>query len=376
MKKLYIYFILITWIFLPSIVTAQNNSRNIEVNWKTNKSKHNVSLEEFKTLVMRDGIPPIDTPRFWKKEKSMQAFFEHEPVIAVEINNEAKAYPLSVLMYHEIANDLVGGVPVSVTYCPLCNAAIVFNRRLDFKGHEYLLDFGVSGMLRKSDLVMWDRQTESWWQQFTGEALVGELTGAQLDLVSSMLISLKDFFENYPNGEVLSTETGHFRKYGTNPYTGYDNPENKQPHLFNETVDGRLPAMERVIDVQIEGQYKIYPFSAIQKKHVINDVFNDEAIVLFFASKTVSVLDKTNIAESKEIGSVTVFTSRIDDKILSFQKVENNFVDEQTLSTWSITGKCIKGVYKGWELRPITHGNHFAFSWFAFHPDCEIYKID
>ena len=355
---------------------AQNSPRNIEVNWKTDISIHNVPLEEFNTLVIRDGIPPIDTPRFWGKEKSMQAFFEHEPVIAMEINNEAKAYPLSVLMYHEIANDLVGGVPVSVTYCPLCNAAIVFDRRLDFKGYQYLLDFGVSGMLRKSDLVMWDRQTESWWQQFTGEALVGELTGAKLDLVSSMLISLKDFFENYPNGKVLSTETGHFRKYGTNPYTGYDDPGNKKPRLFDETVDERLPSMERVIYVQIEGQYKIYPYSAIQKKHVINDVFNDETIVLFFVSKTVSVLDEANIAESKKIGSVTVFSPLMDGKKLSFQKSGNYFMDEKTGSTWSITGKCLKGAYKGRELRPITHGNHFAFSWFAFHTDCEIYKID
>ena len=279
-------------------------------------------------------------------------------------------------MFHEITNDIVGGIPVVVNYCPLCNSAIVFDRRLDYEETHYLLDFGVSGMLRKSNLAMWDRQTESWWQQFTGEALVGKLTGAELKEISSMLTSLNDFFENYPSGKVLSTETGHFKEYGTNPYTGYDNPENTKPFLFKDKVDERLPAMERIVNIQIDEEYKIYPYSVIQKEGVINDVFNKEAIVLFFSSKTVSVLDKASIKDSKEIGSVTVFFPQIDNKILTFRKSNSNYMDEQTASLWSITGTCFDGHYKGRVLRPIPHGNHFAFSWFAFYPDSEIYEIE
>ncbi len=134
--------------------------------------------------------------------------------------------------------------------------------------------------------------------------------------------------------------------------------------------------MERIVNIQIDEEYKIYPYSAIQKEQVINDVFNKEVIVLFFSSKTVSVLDKVSIKESKEVGSVTVFFPQIDDKILTFVKSGSNFMDEQTGSLWSITGKCIEGHYKRRALRPIPHGNHFAFSWFAFYPDSEIYEIE
>ncbi len=373
MKNIHLI-IFLSLIFLPLYSTAQNNPRNIELNWKTDTSRHNVPLEEFTILLKPDGIPPIDDPKFWGKDKSMEALFEHEPVIAVVINNEARAYPLSILMFHEITNDIVGGVPVVVNYCPLCNSAIVFDRRLDFEGVHYLLDFGVSGMLRKSNLVMWDRQTESWWQQFTGEALVGTLSGAELKMLNSMLISLNDFFENYPSGKVLSTETGHFREYGTNPYTGYDNLKNNQPFLFKGETDERLPAMERIVNINIGEKYKIYPYSVIQKELVINDVFNNEAIVLFFTSKTVSVLDESSIEKSKEIGSVTVFFPQIDGKKLKFIKSGNNFIDEQSGSFWCITGKCIEGYYKERELLPIPHGNHFAFSWLSFYPDSEIYK--
>ncbi len=369
-----IYFVLGTIIFQTVVIQAQNNPRNVELNWKTDTTKHAAPLNEFTALMKPDGIPPIDSPKFWDKEKATANYFEHEPVIAVEIGGKAKAYPLSVLMFHEIVNDEINGVPFSATYCPLCNAALVFDRRLKFNGNDYLLDFGVSGMLRNSDLVMWDRQTESWWQQLLGEALVGELTGAQLEIIPSMLISLNEFFESYPQGLVLSTETGHSNKYGTNPYTSYDNLENKQPRLFKGEVDDRLPAMERVIDIEVDGKYKIYPFSEISKKGVINDNFHGQAVVFFHTEKTVSVLDENSISKSRQIGSVTVFEPHFDGKLLTFKKTNEGFVDNETGSVWSITGKCISGKLMGKELRPAPHGNHFAFAWFAFHPETEIFK--
>jgi len=368
--KIFTLFLLV----IPFFMSAQNNPRNIELNWKTDTTKHAVPLNEFTALMKPDGIPPIDSPKFWEKGKATENYFEHEPVIAVKIKGEAKAYPLSVLMYHEIVNDEISGVPFSATYCPLCNAALVFDRRLKFNDKEYLLDFGVSGMLRNSDLVMWDRQTESWWQQFLGEALAGELTGAQLEIIPSMLISLAEFFESYPQGLVLSTETGISREYGTNPYTSYDNLDNKQPRLFHGQVDDRLPAMERVIDIEVNAKYKIYPMSEISKKQVVNDSFEGEPLVFLHTQKTVSVLDENNISQSKQIGSVTVFDPRLDDKLFTFKKTNKGFVDSETGSVWSITGKCVSGKLKGKELRPVPHGNHFAFAWFAFHPESEIYN--
>lgn len=352
---------------------GQTNPKNLPFNWKTDTTNRIVSLDEFTALLLPDGIPPIDEPKFWERQKAENSYFEHEPVVAIEVNGKAKAYPLSVLMYHEIVNDEVGGKKVTITYCPLCNTAVVYDRNLEFKGESYLLDFGVSGMLRNSDLVMWDRQTESWWQQLTGEALIGDLAGAELNLVSSMLISLEEYFDAYPEGLVLSTETGHFSEYGTNPYIGYDALTNTQPRLFEGEVDPRLPAMERVIDIKVDDQRKIYPFSAFEKTDVINDRFKNTPVVLFHTSKMVSVVDEATISESKRVGSVTVFSPVIDGITLHFEKVGDTFKDIQTGSVWNITGKCISGKYEGKPMVPLSHGNHFAFAFLSFYPDCVIF---
>lgn len=159
---------------------------------ETDFTRHSVPYDEIRSGgPPKDGIPPIDDPVFDRPSK-VQGMEESEPVIGLSINDDWRAYPLRILMWHEIVNDRVGGVPVAVTFCPLCNAAIVFDRRLP-DGRE--LDFGTTGKLRNSDLVMYDRQTESWWQQFSGEAIVGSLTGAELEVLPSRLESLEKFRE-------------------------------------------------------------------------------------------------------------------------------------------------------------------------------------
>ncbi len=373
MRKL-TYLLVVAFLASPLIkIQAQNNPRNLELEWQTNKSKHLVPLDEFTALLQRDGIPPIDQPNFWEREQAMNELFVHEPVIAVEIGGQAKAYPLSILMFHEIVNDKLGDQSIAVTYCPLCNAALVFDRELMHQGEKMLLDFGVSGMLRMSDLVMWDRQTESWWQQFTGEALVGDLSGAELAVIPTLLISLEEYFEAYPQGKVLSNQTGHFREYGSNPYTAYDDLENV-PRFFQGEIDSRLPPMERLVDIHVRGKYKVYPMRAVSEEEVINDRFEGEPVVLFYTSKTVSALDEGQIAESKQIGAVTVFVPEVDGQTLHFVKSGTYFKDEQTNSFWNIAGQCIEGHFKGSQLRPKAHGNHFAFAWFAFRPKSEIYQ--
>ena len=186
---------------------------------------------------------------------------------------------------------------------------------------------------------------------------------------------MENFIENYPNGEVLSNETGFEKqkqRYGTNVYEEYDSKPN--PRLFFGEIDDRLPAMERVIDIQSKGEFKIYPHSIVAKEKVINDEFNGLELVLFFQSGTNSILDVKDISKAKDIGSITVFERVINEKKLTFKKDGNNFNDIETGSTWTITGKCIKGKLKGEKLTPIRYGNHFAFSWFAFNPESEIYK--
>ena len=374
MKTCTLYLVALTLILQIQNINAQQNPRNIKTDWSTDLTKKSVPLNEFLTLLKPDQIPPINAPSFISLEVAKNTYFEHEPVIAIEINNEAKAYPLSVLMYHEIVNDSVGGIPIMATYCPLCNAAIAFNRNLEFNGKIYLLDFGVSGMLRKSDMVMWDRQTESWWQQFTGEALVGHLNGASLEFLPSLLISLRDFAKNYPNGSVLSTNNGLGETdYSTNPYVNYDDMNTITPFLFKETVDERLPAMERIVDVSFDGITRIYPLTNIRKETVINDVINNNSLVIFYENKTLSVLDTKAIKESKAVGSVTVFSPIVDDKKLTFTSKNQTFFDIETYSEWTITGKCVSGIHKNKQLESIRSGNHFAFAWFAFEPECEIY---
>ena len=187
--------------------------------WSTDFARRSVGLGEFKDGgPPRDGIPPIDHPRVVTQRQGDRFVDEREPVMVVEQGAAARAYPLQILVWHEIVNDRLAGRPIAVTYCPLCNSGVVFDRRVD--GHD--LTFGTTGKLRRSDLVMWDRQTQSWWQQFSGEALVGTLTGKRLRTLANQTLSWQDFKHIYPHGTVLSRDTGFVRDYGRNPYEGYD----------------------------------------------------------------------------------------------------------------------------------------------------------
>lgn len=380
MKKIFetFMYLLIISMTISSAKAQLKNLRNIEYNWKTDTSKRIVDLEEITVVVPRNTFPKIDYPKFIGKEEGLREFFKHEPVISVAINGETKAYPLNILTMHEISNDSLGGIPILPTYCPLCNSSIVYDRRLKHKGKEYLLDFEVSGMLRNSDMIMADKQTETWWQQLMGLGLVGELADVRLEVIPSLVISVDDFFSRYPNGKILSPETGTTSqvRYGTNPYENYDN-ENNKPYerYFDHTkLDARLSPMERLIDIKGSDGYKVYPFSVIAKEGVINDHYDGRNIVIFYKEGTVSVLDKKEIAKSKDIGSATVFSSELENKILTFEKIKGEFVDKETNSIWDITGRCIRGQLKGKELMPEIHSNHFAFAWFSFHPESEIYE--
>ena len=340
---------------------------------KTNFDKTSINFSEILSGgPPKDGIQSIDKPSFVSFSNADKWLKPNEPVVAIEINGEAKAYPIQVLIWHEIVNDELKGTPLTVTFCPLCNSSIVFDRRLEFNGKSYLFDFGTTGKLRNSDLVMYDRQTESWWQQFVGTAIVGDLTGAKLKVLLSFIISYANFKESYPNGIVLSKKTGYMRNYGKNPYVRYDDINNT-PFLLQNSPDRRLPPMERIVNVSINGINKIYPFSTIQKEKVLHDTVGKTNLVIFHLPGTSSALDKASIANSRDIGAATVFETMLDGKQLSFKRKDEVFVDEQTKSHWNITGKAIKGPLTGKQLTPIIHGNHFAFAWLAFIPDSLIY---
>lgn len=240
-----------------SYVKAQmQNPRNVEYDWKTDTTKSIVDLEEITVVLPRNSFPKIDYPNFIGKEDSLNKFFKQEPVISVSINGEAKAYPLNILTMHEISNDSLGGVPILPTYCPLCNSSVVYDRRLKHNEKEYLLDFEVSGMLRNSDLIMADKQTETWWQQLMGLGIVGELADVELEVIPSLVISVEDFFGRYPNGKILSPNTGtdSQKNYGKNPYENYDNESGKpyERYFDHAKLGYKLPPMERLIDLKRE----------------------------------------------------------------------------------------------------------------------------
>ena len=354
----------------PDFEKKLRSARLSTRDWKTDFSLHSVPYSEiFSAGPPCDGIPPLDDPKFTTPSDADRWLSSQEPVIAFEVNGDGRAYPLQILTWHEIVNDVVGGVPVSVTFCPLCNSAIVFDRRLD--GVVY--DFGTSGNLRNSDLVMWNRQTESWWQQFTGEAIVGELTGKRLTFLPASIISWEDFKTANPENKVLSRETGFSHPYGRNPYAGYDRVDNP-PFLFDGELDGRLLPKERVAAVTIGDVAAAFPFSILQEERVVNYTLNGEDLVVFFALGTQSALDDRSIRDSRDVGATGVFDSHLDGQKLTFQADENRIVDDQTGSAWNILGQAIEGSLTGKKLTPIVHANHFWFSWATFKPDTIIYQ--
>ncbi len=350
----------------PDLAGLRFNMRG----WKTDFTRRNVPLGEISAGGPgRDGIPPLDAPKFVGVEE-VPWLKPREPVILFAVGDDARAYPLQILIWHEIVNDVVGGAPVAVTFCPLCNTAIAFDRRLDGR----TLDFGTTGKLRRSDLVMWDRQTESWWQQITGEAIVGELTGQRLAMLPATIIAWEDFRRRFPQGRVLSRNTGHDRRYGQNPYAGYDEVD-KPPFLLDERADGRLPPKERVVTVSLGGEDVAYPFSRLAERGVIADTAGGEALVLFFQPGTASALDTDDIAGGRDVGAAAVYRPEVNGRRLTFIWRDGAFTDEETGSRWTLLGEATAGPLAGAQLRPVIHGTHFWFAWAAFKPQTRIYGL-
>jgi len=332
----------------------------------TDFCKHNVPYTEILAGgPPPDGIPPLDTPRFVSVAQADAWLIAGQPVIALIHQDTAKAYPLAILTRHEIANDTLGEIPIAVTFCPLCNAALVFDRRVEGQ----VLRFGVSGNLRNSDLIMWDDKTLSWWQQFTGEAIVGELTGTTLNTLPSQLVAWEDFKQAYPQGQVLARDG---RQYGNNPYVGYDSTA--KPFLFTGELDSRLPATARVLGYFSSQGAVAYPLTVLAKKQVVHTQVNDEKAVIFYLAGQLSALDARRIADSRQVGSAAMFYTEVAGQALRFKVEAGKLVDEQTGSVWNVFGRATAGELQGHALRPVLHSQvYFWFAWAAFRPDTVVY---
>jgi hypothetical protein len=291
---------------------------------RTDFTRTAIKLAEIRNVIRRDGIPAIMAPKLITAMAAAAHLGPKEPVVSIVINGDARAYPVRILTWHEIANDTVGGRPVAVTYCPLCNSAVVFDRRVAGR----VLTFGVSGKLRKSDMVMYDHQTQSWWQQFEGRGLVGAMAGKQLTFVAMRMESFERFRRRFPAGKVLAPP-GERRPYGRNPYVNYDS--SSRPFLYRGSMPEGVPPLERVVVIGKQA----WTFSLLKRKKRI--VVGD--IVITWEPGQNSALDSSRIADGRDVGNVVVQRRGKDGKMVD-----------------------------------ALHDVSFAFAFHAFHPKGTIHK--
>ncbi len=366
-----------------SLASAQDDFDAFDDLWETDFSQASVSADEILFGgPPPDGIPPYypegyiypenaprnggQPPRFYARYTDFATTNEYLPdeqqVIAVEVNGDARAYPLLLLNNHEIVNTEIGGVPVAVTFCPLCNASIVYERTVD----DRVLHFGVTGLLRNSDLIMWDHETQSWWQQFTGEAIVGTYTGTKLVNVPSVVVSWDDFKTEHPDGKVLENQTNS--RADVVSYAGYDAEGNA--FLYDGEVDDRLFTTERVLGYFGAEGAIAYPFERLAEAGIVNDRIGGEPVVIFWQPGAVSLFTNT-----LETGSAAMYSAVLEDgTALTFVSQNNIIQDEQTGSTWNVFGRAVEGELKDTRLELKLSYPHFWFAWAAFRPDTLIWE--
>lgn len=313
-----------------------------------------------------DGIPPIDDPKF-VPVAGVDFLAENEPVMAVDVDGDARAYPVQILIWHEIVNDTVGGIPLAVTYCPLCNSAVAYDRRVDGR----VMSFGTSGLLWNSALVMYDRQTETLWSHFNGEAIVGVLTGTELETFPVATVPWGVWRDAHPDGLVLSRDTGFDRQYGSNPYPGYDDITS-EPFLFEGEVDGRFTAMTRVVGIEGESDALAVPLVLLREQGVVSATVDGQDLTVWWAPGTASALDEGAIVDGDDIGATGVFVPVVDGNALTFTPSGAGFVDDQTGSTWNLLGMAVAGPLFDRQLESVEHVDTFWFAWSAFRPDTAV----
>jgi hypothetical protein len=315
------------WITALSGAPAAEPPSSWSREWKsTDFSRSLIDFDEIRSGgPPKDGIPAIDHPKYVPVSE-ISDIGELEPVISVVLNGEMRAYPVRILIWHEIANDVLGGVPIAVTFCPLCNSALVFERRVDGR----VLDFGTTGKLRNSDLVMYDRQTESWWQQFTGEAIIGEMMGTLLTALPVRIESFERYkarAAEHKGATVLVPTRARMRNYGANPYSRYDH--STKPFLYNGALPENIAPLARVIVIGDEAW-------SLELVKQLKRVERGDLVITWEAGQN-SALDTTMIRMGRDIGNVVVQRSGPD-----------GLVD-------------------------VVHDVSFAFAFHAFHPEAPIY---
>ncbi len=316
-----------------------------------------------------DGIPAIDNPRF-QRTADVAWVDDTEQVLVVEVGGEARAYPVQVLTHHEIVNDTIAGVPVAVTYCPLCGSGIAFDRRVA----DRTLSFGTSGRLYQSDLVMYDRQTESLWPQIEGAAVAGALTGTELTVLPASMLSWAQWREAHPDGQVLSRQTGFVRPYGSNPYFRYDDKASL-PMFFAGAVDNRIEWLKQpVVGIAVGDDSLAVDVEALRLDGVREVTVGGRDLSVWWFPGTRSSLDDFAVGEGREVGTSAVFDPVLDGRRLTFAPQGDVMVDSETSSSWNALGEAVSGPLTGRRLAPVVHTSTFWFAWVSFHEDTEVLR--
>ena len=344
--------------------------------WTTDWSRRTIELEELLIGILspdpRDVIRPLDGPPYETVDQAAEWLEDRELGILFEIQGVTRFYPLRILTAHEVVNDEVNGFPYVVTYCPLCNTAVAFPREVDGR----VLRFGVSGLLRNSDLVMWDDLTTSLWQQTTGEGIVGDFAGTQLEFIPTALVRWGGLPRSPTLGARYCRRTPVFRSTtGVTRTSGTPAAPGPFPVCFPEGTDDRYRALERVVGVRVGDEAKAYPFSVISQKRAVNDVVGGKAVTVWWgATDAADALDANLVAEGVAIGTGVAYLPVVDGRVLTFTAVDDTlFTDAETGSSWNILGMAIDGPLAGAELDLAVHQNEFWFAWAAFNDGSPVY---
>jgi hypothetical protein len=334
-------------------------------------------LGEFVTALPPEKIAAIDEPRFRAPEQ-VDELASREPVLAVRVDDDARAYPLRYLLFHEIVNDVVGGRPLVVTYCPLCNSGIAFERPI-VGGRP--LEFGVSGQLLNANLVMIDGRTGSLWSQALGEAIDGELAGTELTFVPAQILSWTQWHEANPDGLVLGSPGLPSRTkiastpYGANPYPGHDRT-GTLPAVAGG-LDPRLPPTARVLGIVREDDAVAIAYRELRRRAVgghaaVRLRIGEEPVMVLWATGTTSAVDAPKLSASRDVGASAAFEPVVAGRMLTIVADADGFKDRETGSRWNLLGDAVAGPLEGERLTPVVAVDHFWFDWVAFYPDTRL----
>lgn len=319
-------------------------------------------LDDLEAVGGVDAIPPIDAPTWESLDTAAGWLSDDSPLLVVAIDGEVRGYPLAVLVFHEVVNDTIGSVPVLVTYCPLCDSAVVFDRRLDGE----VLTFGTSGLLFRSNLVLYDRASESLWLQLSGRSVAGSrFDGMQLRRLASNVLALAELRVVAPGAQVLARPDppAPGATYGRNPYRGYDaSGARGRPIFATGPPDDRLPPMARVVGLAVPG----HPAVPLTRLRAARRVDLGEATVLWRPGR-VSTLEARRSDDGRDVGQTLAFEARLSDGTsLDLAWEDDGVVDRRSGTVWDALGRGRSGPLADQELQPVDHDDTFWFAWTSY----------